>query len=164
MRQRFEKNTLRFLMVLGLFMSFKLIRKPPTKDWMLIFLFKGYIASILDKLAVTKDKIIYPVNLFKWFDISFIFDYLLFPIVCVSYNQATKTSNVLGIIAKSFYFSVPMSIMEYFFETRTSLIKFKNGWNIYTSFITLNLTLIISRAFIALIRKSDNTIVPKNND
>jgi hypothetical protein len=54
--------------------------------------------------------------------------------------------------------------MEYFFETRTSLIKFKNGWNIYTSFITLNLTLIISRAFIALIRKSDNTIVPKNKD
>ncbi|UGB28746.1 CBO0543 family protein [Metabacillus sp. B2-18] len=163
MKQRFEKNTLRFLMVLGLIMFVNLIRKPPTKDWMLIFLFKGYISSILDKLAVTKNKIVYPVNLFKWFDISFIFDYLLFPVVCVYYNQITKSSNLFWTIAKTFYFSIPMTLIEHFFEKRTSLIKFKNGWNIYWSLITLSLTFLISRTYIALVRKADNTPVPKNS-
>ncbi|WP_175639055.1 CBO0543 family protein [Metabacillus schmidteae] len=164
MKQQFEKNTLRLLLVFGIMMLLNLMRKPPTKDWMLVFLFKGYIASILDKLAVTKGKIVYPINLFKWFDISFIFDYLLFPVVCVYYNQATKTSNIFGIIAKSFLFSVPMSLVEYYFETRTSLIKFKKGWNIYLSFISLTLTFIFSRTYIALVRKADNSRIPKNND
>ena len=164
MTQRFEKITLRFLLVFGLVMFVNLIRKPPTKDWMLIFLFKGYIASVLDKLAVTKDRIVYPVNLFKWFDISFIFDYLLFPVVCVYYNQVTKTSNIFGIIAKSFYFSIPMSLIEHYFETRTSLIKFKKGWNIYLSFLSLTITFIISRTYISLVRKADNTRIPKNSE
>ncbi|WP_420886208.1 CBO0543 family protein [Bacillus infantis] len=164
MTLKFEKNILRIFLIFGLFMFVKLILKPPTKDWMLIFFFKGFISSILDKLAVTKGKIIYPVNLFKWFDISFIFDYLLFPIACVYYNQVSKTSNMIGIITKCFYFSIPMTLFEYFFETRTSLIKFKKGWNIYISFITLTATFLISRIYIMLVRKANNTEIPSNSN
>lgn len=163
MKQTFERNTLRVLLVFGVIMFIKLIMKPPTKDWMLVFLFKGFISSILDKLAVTKGKIVYPVNLFKSFDISFLFDYLLFPIACVYYNQITKTSNVAGILFKSLYFSVPMSVVEYYFETRTSLIKFRNGWNIYVSFVTLTVTFLITRMYIMLIRKADNSQIPTNS-
>ncbi len=162
MTQRFEKYTLRFLLVFGLIMFANLMRKPPTKDWLLIFLFKGYISSILDKTIVTKKKIIYPVKLVKWFDISFVFDYILFPVVCVYYNQITKSSSLIWIIIKIFYFSIPMTLLEYFFETRTSLIKFRNGWNIYHSFLTMSLSFLVSRAFIALIRNADNTNVPEN--
>lgn len=162
MTQRFERYTLRFLLVLGLIMFVNLIRKPPAKDWLLIFLFKGYISSILDKTAVTKNKIVYPVKIVKWFDISFIFDYLLFPVVCVYYNQITKSSNLFLIIVRTFYFSVPMTLLENFFEKRTSLIKFKNGWNIYHSFLSLSLTFLISRTFIAFVRSADNTRVPEN--
>lgn len=162
MTQRFEKYTLRFLMVFGLIMFANLMRKPPTKDWLLIFLFKGYISSILDKTIVTKNKIIYPVKLVKWFDISFVFDYILFPVVCVYYNQITKSSSLIWIIIKIFYFSIPMTLLEYFFETRTSLIKFRNGWNIYHSFLTMSLSFLVSRAYIALIRNADNTNVPEN--
>ncbi|AGX06773.1 hypothetical protein B14911_13022 [Bacillus sp. NRRL B-14911] len=39
---KFEKNTLKFLLVFGLISFINLMRKPPVKDWMLIFLFKGY--------------------------------------------------------------------------------------------------------------------------
>ncbi|WP_432816063.1 CBO0543 family protein [Sutcliffiella horikoshii] len=138
------------------------MRKPPTKDWLLIFLFKGYISSILDKTIVTNNKIIYPVKLVKWFDISFVFDYILFPVVCVYYNQITKSSSLIWIIIKIFYFSIPMTLLEYFFETRTSLIKFRNGWNIYHSFLTMSLSFLVSRAYIALIRNADNTNVPEN--
>lgn len=162
MTQRFEKYTLRFLMVFGLIMFANLMRKPPTKDWLLIFLFKGYISSILDKTIVTKNKIIYPVKLVKWFDISFVFDYILFPVVCGYYNQITKSSSIIWIRIKIFYFSIPMTLLEYFFETRTSLIKFRNGWNIYHSFLTMSLSFLVSRAYIALIRNADNTNVPEN--
>ena len=162
MTKRFERYTLRFLFVLGLIMFVNLIRKPPAKDWLLIFLFKGFISSILDKTIVTKNKIVYRVKLFKSFDISFVFDYLLFPVVCVYYNQITKSSNLFLIIVKLFYFSVPRTLIENFFEKRTSLIKFKNGWNIYHSFLTLSVTFLISRTFIALVRSADNTRVPEN--
>jgi len=160
---KFEKNTLRFLFVFGLISFFNLMRKPPVKDWMLIFLFKGYLSSILDKLVVGKGYISYPIKLFKSFDISFIFDYLLYPIACVYYNQVTKSSNIFGILFKTLFFSVPMGLVEHYFETRTSLIKFKKGWNSFTSFYTLTITFLISRTFIAIIRKLHNKPVPENN-
>jgi hypothetical protein len=160
---KFEKNTLRFLLLFGIVSFFNLMRKPPVKDWMLIFLFKGYLSSILDKLVVRKGYVSYPIKLFKWFDISFIFDYLLFPIACVYYNQVTKTSSLPGIFIKLLFFSVPMTLIEYFFETRTRLIKFKKGWNAFTSFYSITITFLISRTFIVILRKFPNKRVPKNN-
>ena len=139
------------------------MRKPPVKDWMLIFLFKGYLSSILDKLVVRKGYISYPVKLFKSFDISFIFDYLLYPIACVYYNQVTKSSNLFGILIKSLFFSVPMALVEHFFETRTSLINFKKGWNAFTSFYSMTFTFLTARTFIAIIRKLPNKQIPENN-
>jgi hypothetical protein len=159
---KFEKNTLIFLLIFGLISIFNLMRKPPVKDWMLIFLFKGYVSSIIDKLLVRKGYITYPVKLVKWFDVSFIFDYLLYPIACVYFNQVTKSSGLLGILIKSVCFSGPMAIVEHFFEKRTKLIKFKKGWHTLTSFYSLTLTFLISRTFIAIIRKANNAPVPDN--
>lgn len=162
MTQRLEKNVLRFLFVFGVIAFVNLIRKPPVKDWMLIFLFKGYISSIIDTLLVKKGYIIYPVNLSKSFNISFIFDYLLFPLSCVYYNQLTKKSTIIGILLKTLLFSVPMSLAEHFIEKKTSLIKFKKGWNAFTSFYTLSITFLMTRLFIAIIRKAPNKPVPEN--
>ncbi|WP_336989788.1 CBO0543 family protein [Bacillus infantis] len=159
---KFEKNTLKFLLVFGLISFINLMRKPPVKDWMLIFLFKGYLSSIIDKLLVRKGYITYPVKLVKSFDVSFIFDYLLYPITCVYFNQATKTSGVMGILMKALCFSIPMALVEHFFEKRTSLIKFKKGWNSLISFFSLTITFLISRIFIAIVRKANNTPVPDN--
>ncbi|MGD6855999.1 CBO0543 family protein [Bacillus infantis] len=159
---KFEKNTLKFLLVFGVISFINLMRKPPVKDWMLIFLFKGYLSSVIDKLLVRKGYITFPVKLVKSFDVSFIFDYLLYPIACVYFNQATRTSGVIGILMKALCFSIPMALVEHFFEKRTSLIKFKKGWNSLISFYSLTITFLISRTFIAIIRKANNTPVPDN--
>jgi hypothetical protein len=162
MKHTLEKNILRALLIFGIISFIKLIIKPPTKDWLLIFLFKGFLSSILDNLVVKKGYIKYPIKLFKLFDFSFIFDYLLYPITCVYYNQVTKKSNILGIFVKVFYFSVPMAVTEHFLDKKTSLLKFKKGWNAFTSLWTLSITFLISRAFIAIVRKANNSPVPKN--
>lgn len=162
MRNKFEKNTLWFLLIFGCITFLNLVRKPPTKDWMIVFLFKGYLSSIIDKLLVRKGYIKYPVKLVKSFDISLIFDYLLYPVACVYYNQVTMKSNFFGIVSKVFYFSIPMAIVEHFFEKRTRLISFKKGWNSFISFLSLTITFYISRAFIAIIRKANNSPVPEN--
>ena len=86
MVNKFEKNTLRILFIFGIGAFFNLIRKPPLKDWIIIFLLKSYIASILDNLLVKKGYLKYPVNLFKTLDISALFSYLIFPISCIYFN------------------------------------------------------------------------------
>ncbi|WP_100406653.1 CBO0543 family protein [Bacillus solitudinis] len=162
MKQTFEKNILRLLLIFGVIACANLIRKPPAKDWMIVFLFKGFLSSILDKLLVRGGYIKYPVQLAKCCDISYIFDYLLFPITCVYYNQVTKTSNIFGILTKTLCFSIPMSIIEHFLEKRTDLISFNKGWNSFISFLSMTITFLISRAFIAIIRKAPNKPVPEN--
>jgi hypothetical protein len=162
MKHTLEKNILSALLIFGIISFINLMRKPPAKDWLLIFLFKGFISTLLDNITVKKGYIKYPIKLFKSFDISFIFDYLLYPISCVYYNQVTKKSNILGIIVKTFYFTIPMAVTEYFLEEKTSLIKFKNGWSSFTSFWTSSITLLMSRAFIAIVRKANNSPISKN--
>jgi hypothetical protein len=65
MRNQLEKNILRFLFVSGIGTFMNLIRKPPIKDWLIIFLMKSYIATILDNLLVKRGYLKYPVNLSK---------------------------------------------------------------------------------------------------
>ncbi|WP_338448355.1 CBO0543 family protein [Niallia oryzisoli] len=160
--QSLEMNILRVLLILGIITIINLIRKPPVKDWFFIFVLKGCLSSILDTLVVKKGYIKYPVTLLKSVSISFGFDYLLYPIACVYYHQITKSSNIVGILIKALYFSIPMAITEYFLEKKTNLINFKKGWNSFTSFWTMTITFLISRLIIALVRKCDKTPIPEN--
>ena len=155
-----EKNILWFLLIFGIIAFIKFIRKPPVKDWFIIFLFKGFLSAILDTLVVKKGYVEYPVTLLKSVNISYGFDYLLHPIACVYYNQVTKRSNIVGILIKTLYFSIPMAVIEHVLEKKTNLIKFKKGWTSFTSFWTMTIT--CSRTIIALVRKGDNTPVPEN--
>ncbi|GKU82703.1 CBO0543 family protein [Niallia sp. NCCP-28] len=156
-RSKLEKTILICLYIFGISFLVKIIRKPPIKDWVLIFLFKGYTASILDILLVKEGVIKYPVNLYKKLNISFLFDYLLFPVTCVYYNQLTLHSNIYLIFLKSLYFSVPMTLMEHLIEKNTALIKYKKSWNSFYSLITITLTFLISRLFIGLVRDKSST-------
>lgn len=161
-KQSMEKNILRFLFIFGIVAFINLIRKPPVKDWLIVFLLKGFISSILDTLIVKKGFVKYPLTLLKSVNISFEFDYLLYPIACVYYNQITKKSTIMGILIKSLFFSIPMTVTEHFLEKKTNLIKFKKGWTSFTSFWTLTTTFLLSRSIMALVRKGDNTPVPDN--
>ncbi|WP_421384816.1 CBO0543 family protein [Bacillus salacetis] len=152
MRKRNEQSLLIFLLLFGLISLVNLVRKPPVKDWIIIFLLKGFLSSILDNVMVKKGYVRYPVKLFKIFDTSFIFDYLLFPITCVYYNQLTYQNGLNSIIKRVFYFSIPMTIVEQWLENKTNLIKYKNGWNWLYTLLSLSGTFLFVRAMIGLIR------------
>lgn len=152
MNRKFEKGILRFLLVFGLVSFIKLIRKPPVMEWLIVFFLKGYIASILDKFVVTKNAITYPVKLFKNFNISFLFDYILFPIACVYYNQVTKNSKITGILAKLLLFSGSITIVETWLERETDLVKYKKDWDWFKTLISLSLTFLVVRIVMGFIR------------
>lgn len=154
MGTKFEKNTLRILFILGIGTFFNLIRKPPMKDWIIIFLLKSYIASILDNLLVKKGYLKYPVNLFKTFDISALFSYLIFPISCIYFNQVTKQSTIKGILYKCLLFSLPSALAEHLLERNTKLIKYKRSWTSIHSFVSIFSTFLMVRFLMTLIRKA----------
>ncbi|MFB5282667.1 CBO0543 family protein [Peribacillus sp. Hz7] len=154
MANQFEKNTIRLSFFIGIVSFLNLIRKPPLKDWLIIFLLKGYIASILDNILVKKGYLKYPVNLFKSFDISVLFSYVIFPVMCIYFNQVTKKSNILGILTKCFIFTFPAVVAELWLEKNTKLITYKKSWTGIHSFISIASTFLIVRFLITLIRKS----------
>jgi len=151
-KRKYEKITLRILCVIGIASFLNLLRKPPLKDWLIIFLLKSYIASILDNLLVKKGYLTYPVKLLKTFDVSVLFSYLLFPVSCIYFNQITKSSNVLGILAKSLLFSVPSTLAEHWIERNTNLIRYKKSWTSIHSFISIASTFLLVRLTMILIR------------
>jgi len=158
-----QKTFLRLLFIFGLLLFLPLIRRKPSKEmneWLIVFFTKGYISSILDTIVYKKGYIKYPINLFKFFNISVLFSYLLYPLACVYFNQVTKNSNIIGILIKVLFFSVPMTIAEFFLERKTNLIKYCKGWNSIVSFITLTLTFLLVRGFMAAVRMLNKEVVP----
>jgi hypothetical protein len=157
-----QKTFLRLLFIFGLLLFLPLIRRKPSKEmneWLIVFFTKGYISSILDTIVYKMGYIKYPINLFKFFNISVLFSYLLYPLACVYFNQVTKNSNMVGILIKVLLFSIPMTIAEFFLEKKTNLIKYCKGWNSMVSFITLNLTFLLVRGFMAAVRKLNKEVV-----
>jgi uncharacterized membrane protein YjjB (DUF3815 family) len=150
---QFQKNIIRLLFIFGFCSFFNLIRKPPLKDWLLIFFMKSYLATILDTLLVKKGYLKYPVKLGNNFNISVLFSYLLFPVSCIYYNQLTKNSSIWGIIFKCFLFSIPFSIVEFWIEKKTNLIKYKKSWTSIHSFVSISFTFLLLRFLIGIIRK-----------
>ncbi|MEH7883731.1 CBO0543 family protein [Bacillus sp. JJ1609] len=148
-----EKKVLWVLFFFGIFSFFQLVKKPPIKDWLIIFLLKGYIASILDNLFVKKGYLKYPVTLFKTFDISVLFSYIIFPVTCIYFNQVTKNSGLIAIILKCILFSLPSSLAEHWIEKKTDLIKYKKGWTSFHSFTSIASTFLAVRFLMGGIRK-----------
>lgn len=151
-----ERKILRFLLFLGIGLLPVIFRKKPVKDWFLVFFFKGYVSSFIDSIVTTEKWLNFPVRFLpKNFQINILFDYLLFPITCVAFNQISYHSKIPGIILKCFYFSIPMTILEALFERYTNLIKYKKGWHWYHTLLTETCTFLLSRTCLGIIQKFD---------
>jgi len=148
-----EKMTLWTLFITGIFSLIYLLRKPPLKDWLMIFLLKGYLASILDTILVKRGYLKYPVSIFKTFDISVLFSYVLFPVTCIYFNQVTKNSGLISILLKCILFSLPSAIAEHWIEKKTDLIKYKKSWTSVHSFASIASTFLAVRFLMGGIRK-----------
>lgn len=158
-RKKRDMNILKGLLGFGLLaLPWLLLRKRPLKDWLIVFLAKGVYTSILDSLVVKQKRVAYPIRFFgKTFKINILFDYLLFPLVCLFYNQITYHSRLFGILGKALFFSVPMTMMEIGFEKKTKLVTWKKKWSWYHNLLSLTLTFWLDRGMIGLIRKVSNS-------
>lgn len=124
---------------------------------MLVFLLKAVYSVFIDSFVVKYGQVSYPVRLLpKVFKVNLAFDMVLFPIACVIYNQMTYgTKNILNIMFKAFYISVPITMIETWFEKNTRLLKYRGHWGWFISFCTLTFSFWIVRVTIGLIRKFD---------
>ena len=149
-----QKKLLRIILGVGLLLIPFAFKREKLKDWLLIFFLKGYISSFLDQIIVKKKRISYPVRFMsKYFDSSILFDYLLFPLLCVFYNRTSEKSNLHSIFLQSFIYSTPMTVLEVILEKKTNLIRYKKNWNWLITYSTLVVTFLFVRGFIAIIRK-----------
>ncbi|MEH7444884.1 CBO0543 family protein [Bacillus sp. JJ1122] len=152
MGRKFEINLIKLLYFFGISSFIYIIKKPLAKDWLLVFFIKSYYASLVDKLVVNKGFVKYPTRFPKQVKTSVVFDYILFPITCVLYNQQTKDSGILQCLLKVLYFSVPMTITELWLEKNTQLVKYKKGWNCKTTFYSLSFSFLLVRFSMTVIR------------
>jgi hypothetical protein len=148
-----DRLILKGLLIFGLVALPISLRKPPIKDWLLVFFIKAFISSYLGKIVVGKKMIAYPIRFHsKLFKISIIYDYLLFPLTCMWYNQVTFRSTIQGIFWKSFLFSIPMTLLEAVLERKTDLVKYKK-WSPLHTFTSLTATFLGVRLLMEVIRR-----------
>jgi len=122
------------------------------RDWVAVFLFKCFIDCLWGTAVVVQNLIEYPFRQFpQFFKVSLLFEYWVFPILCVLYNQVTRTGSLWSILAYAVIFSAGITAIEYPLELYTDLIKY-NHWHWFTTFYTLILTFLASRAFAAFYR------------
>lgn len=122
------------------------------RDWIAVFLFKVMI-DFLWGSPVSKLKMIeYPVRLLPhYYDTSILFEVWVFPILCILYNQTTRTKGLGPIICYAVLYSAAITALEYVLERYTDLITYIN-WTWFTSFYTLTITFLLSRSFVAFFR------------
>ncbi|MDP4084424.1 MAG: CBO0543 family protein [Bacillota bacterium] len=129
------------------------LKRKPRKDWIIVFLLKTLISSFVGNVIAATKTLEFPVRLFpKAFKSSVLYDILLFPLLCLFYNQTTYKSKLIGIISQEFMYSLPMTWIEIILEKKTNLIKY-NSWKWYYTLFSLTGTFLLVRGVIGYIRK-----------
>ena len=133
------------------------IFKRSFKDWLIVYLVSCVGNFFSDRYLVSKGYLKYKIRPFPMnFAIHLPFDFILYPLLLLYYNQWTLNSKPLGIFIKLFAFVIPQVIIETIAEKKTDLIKWKKGWGWQQSFITLLIKFLLCRLIIAAIRKVNN--------
>lgn len=147
-----EKAILYIMFVIGLLAFAFSLRKPPVKDWLLAFFITGYFALILGVVVVESGLLSYPVTIFTYFDSSPLFELVLFPVISVYYYQTTFHSNVKGFLIQGFFYTLIITIIEFFFLKYTDLIDY-HTWKLSYTFISLYIFFFLIRCLLQFICK-----------
>ncbi|PKG22943.1 CBO0543 family protein [Niallia nealsonii] len=160
-----DKTILNIITLIGVGGWAIFFRKGPVKDWLLVYLFKATITTLID-IPIAKKKLVqYPKRYFPGsYDTNIIFDYVIFPLVCVLYSQLTNKMKGIKTLLFVFILSVPMTIIEELLERKTGLVKYSNKWSWLHTLIYLTITFWSSRIFISLIRLLDQIKSKEGNN
>lgn len=158
-----QKKFLRVTLIINLVILIPLLlRRPPIKDWVIVYLFNaatnGIIDNVLSKLKIVK----YPIKLFSGlFDSHILFDYFIYPTFTIFYNQITEKDKFLTIIYKLVLITIPPFFIELWAERNTHLIRWSRKWKWYHTFFSLILKSLMTRLVIAVVRKADQKNIKK---
>ncbi|ADU29516.1 CBO0543 family protein [Evansella cellulosilytica] len=129
------------------------LRKPPVKDWVIVYLFNALTNGIIDNVLSKKKIIKYPIKLFpKIFDTHELFDFLLYPTFTILYNQITYKDKVGSIIYKLFLITTPAFFIELWATRNTDLVKWSKKWKWYHTYFSIILKSLFTRLIIGSIR------------
>jgi hypothetical protein len=122
------------------------------RDWIVVYLFKCVLDFAWGSPVVNLKLLDYPIRLLPhYYNTSILFELWVFPVLCVLYNQVTRTQGLWPIIYYAVLFSAGITAIEYPIEVYTDLIEYLN-WSWFTTFYTLMITFLCSRTFIAFFR------------
>lgn len=151
-----KKNELKFLrglLIISIGILPFLMKRSHKKDWLFAYMFNAITNIILDKW-LTVNYISYPTRLLpKIFRLHILYDAILYPMVTVIYNQLTSKDKPIEIFYKVLFFSVPLTIFEFWAERKTGLIKWKNGWRWYHTFLSVSIKSLITRGLVSMFRR-----------
>lgn len=153
-----ERIILWSLLIIGVTLLFSSLRKPPIKNWILIFSLSSYFSTFFGVLVVEEKMLEYPVRfLSNYFSSSLLYEYLLFPVVCIYFYQTTYRSRYLNIVLQCILYTTVLTIIEIFFERYTELIKY-HTWTWKYTFISTFLLILFIRFLMQLINWKERYI------
>ncbi|MFC0272852.1 CBO0543 family protein [Metabacillus herbersteinensis] len=148
-----ERIILWLLLIIGIILLVFSLRKPPIKDWILIFLLASCFSIFLGVLVVEEKMLEYPISfLSEYFGSNLLYEYLLFPVVCIYFYQTTYYSRYLGITLQCVVYTSVLTIIEVLFEKYTDLIEYHTWTWIHTS-ISIFFLMMFIRIIVQLINR-----------
>ncbi|NLJ76609.1 MAG: hypothetical protein GX325_05050 [Peptococcaceae bacterium] len=134
------------------------------RDWVVVFLYKCTLDGLWGSAVVETGKLEYPFRMLpQYYDNSLLFEYWVFPTLCILYNQVTRERGIWPILYYALLFSAGTTAIEYPLELYTDLIQYHH-WTWFTTLYTLTITFLSSRAFIAFYRWGCDHFPPKEPD
>lgn len=142
------------LILFGFLLLFLNLKKLPLQDVFTLFLFAGYMGVILGTIVVKKEMLTYPVKPLdgQYFQSNLMYEMLLLPDICLYFYRTTFHARSFQIIIQSVIYSGVLTFIEKLLERHTSLINYYT-WTWLHTFISVSLFLILTRIFIALVKK-----------
>jgi len=152
-RKKREINLLRIMMVICFGLLPFLLKKPPIKDWLLVFSLNALSNGIVDNIFVKKKYLRYPTRFLpKLFSIHILFDYLIYPTFTIIFNQVTMKDRPIKILMKLLLIVTPLTLIETVAEKKTNMIDWKKNWKWYHTFSFIVFKSSWTRFVIAIVR------------
>jgi hypothetical protein len=145
-------------LIIGIVLFIFSLRKPLLlKDTITVFLMKAYFSTFFGVIVVEKNMIEYPVRfLGKYFDASILFEYFLYPIMCIYLYQTSVHSRFLGIVIQCALYTAAITIIEVLCEKYTDLIKY-HSWSWMHSYLYIFLLSLLVRLLVQWINKIEKS-------
>jgi hypothetical protein len=148
-----ERIILWALLLVGITLLIFSLRKPFIKDWILIFLLNAYLSTLIGVLVVEENMLEYPIRfLDNYFTSSLLYEYLLFPVVCIYLYQKTYHAGFKGIFLYCLLFTSALTVIEVLLERYTDLIEY-HTWTWMHTFISTFILMFFIRSIMQLINQ-----------